>query len=179
MNTSAVFKLVHVDTKQVILKVTAENNLVIAMNPYINATYDYITVTRGDNHNLTIVYKDGNTFSFHWGTRGETLISQELKMLREAVCSFIESQGILLGLTTSKPDGARIFFNSNYGCWQLVVDVSGYYFSKTAKSIVDIQREAKHFVNVKGWATQTSSNGTTVWVAMKPISLAEPKVKMT
>ena len=99
-------------------------------------------------------------------------------MLREAVCTFIENQGILLGLTTSKPTRVKIVFNTNFCCWQLSVD-SGHYFSRTAKSIGDIQREAKRFVKVKGWVTQTSSNGATVWVAMKPISLAEPKVRMT
>lgn len=178
MNTTAVFKLAHVDTKQVVLKVVTENNLVIAMNPYVNATYDYISVTRGDNHNLTIVFKDGHTYSFHWGTSGDTLVSQELQMLREAVCSFIESQGILLGLTTNKPTKAKIVFNPNFCCWQLTVD-SGHYFSRTAKSIVDIQREAKRFVNVKGWVTQTAPTGVTVWVAMKPISLTEPKIRLT
>ena len=178
MNTAAVFKLVHVDKEQVILKVNAENNLVIAMNPYINATYDYISVTRGDNHNLTIVHKDGHTYSFHWGISGATLISQALHMLREAVCTFIESQGTLLDLTTDKPTKACVFFNHNLCCWQLTVD-SGHYFSKTAKSVVDIQKEAKRFINTKGWAKQIAPTGITVWVAMKPISLTEPKIRST
>ena len=49
---SSVFQLVNVDTTQVVLKVVAEDNLTIAMHPYISGEYDYITVTRGEDHIL-------------------------------------------------------------------------------------------------------------------------------
>jgi hypothetical protein len=90
------FNVVANDETQVVLKVTVKDNLQIALNPYIQSDYDYITVTKGPNHTLTVIKKDGTTFSFVWGVGGFTLISDNLERLRKEVVKFIESQNISL-----------------------------------------------------------------------------------
>ena len=89
-----VFELIENNSEMVVLKVNAGDNLTIAMNPYINGTYDYISVTKGKNHILTVIKKDGTSFSFHWGYSGYTLISDSLELLREKVMRFIASNRI-------------------------------------------------------------------------------------
>lgn len=85
-----VFELVEDNDSVVVLKVNADDPLTVALNPYVNATYDYISVTKGENHILTIVKKDGSTFSFHWGISGYTLICDELELLRKKVLHTIK-----------------------------------------------------------------------------------------
>lgn len=91
-----VFELVENNDNLVVLKVKADDNLTIALNPYVNATYDYISVTKGKDHILTIIKKDGTSFSFHWGYGGYTLISEDLELLRKRVVEFIKLNGISL-----------------------------------------------------------------------------------
>lgn len=172
---SSVFQLVNVDTTQVVLKVVAEDNLTIAIHPYISGEYDYITVTRGEDHILTIVYKDGHTFAFNWGASGRTLISDALERLQYEVCCFIEEKGILLDLNTDTVQKACIYYNSNYNKWQLIVNDSGYYWSQTAQSAEDMQKEAKRFISVKGWTEQTAATGIKMWNAVGPFKLTTPK----
>ena len=92
-----IFSIVENNAKQVILKVNANDNLTIARNPFIDSTYDYITVTKDDCHILTIIKKDGTTFSFHWGLGGYTLICESLEELKRHVIAFIYSKNISLG----------------------------------------------------------------------------------
>lgn len=89
-----VFKIVENNSEVVVLKVNSENNLIIALNPYINANMDYISVTKGENHILTVVKKDGSTFNFYWGINGYTLICESLELLRKKVVEFIKLNNI-------------------------------------------------------------------------------------
>lgn len=102
MAKKKIFKIVADDLEKVVIKVNASDNLTIAMNPYVNATYDYITVTKITNNDrtnvLTIIKKDGNTSSFSWGS-STTLISESLKILKRKVVEFCQENGI---------DGIRI-----------------------------------------------------------------------
>lgn len=93
---NSIFKLIENTNKQVILKVDAGDTLSIARHPYVNINYDYITVTKGIDHTLTIIKKDGKTFSFSWGFTGYTLVSDNLHRLRREVCDYIERCGISL-----------------------------------------------------------------------------------
>lgn len=97
MAKKKIFKLVADDMEKVVIKVNASDNLTIAMNPYVNATYDYITITKFTNYErtnvLTIIKKDGNTFSFSWGS-STTLISQNLEILKRKVVEFCKENCI-------------------------------------------------------------------------------------
>lgn len=55
---NSIFKLIENTNKQVIIKVDAGDTLSIARHPYVNINYDYITVTKGIDHTLTIIKKD-------------------------------------------------------------------------------------------------------------------------
>lgn len=96
MNT-IVFELVDNDKTQVILKVNAKDTLTVARHPYISMDYEYITLTKGINHILTTVRKDGKTFSFSWGFCGGTLISENLMRLKDEVCKYLDYIGIDIG----------------------------------------------------------------------------------
>ena len=88
------FSVVSNDDLQVVLKVSVKDNLQVALNPFIQRNYDYITVTKGENHTLTVIKKDGKSFSFNWGEYGFTLISENLERLKREVVKFIKSQNI-------------------------------------------------------------------------------------
>lgn len=79
---------------QVIIKVTAEDALTVAMYPFLSADYAYITITKGGNHIFTVIRKDGTTWNFHWGSHGHTLIGESTEMLRKKTLEFLSGQGI-------------------------------------------------------------------------------------
>ena len=120
---SEVFELVSRQPNQVVIKVNADDNLVVAMNPYINKEMDYITVTRGSNHTLTVIRKNGTTWSFDWGDGGYTLIGDSTKRLKNEVIKFIEYEcNIPLEWDDGKVTKASIFYNRNYDKWQLTLE---------------------------------------------------------
>ena len=85
-----VFEVQEITDEQVILKVNAKDPLTVAQHPYLDATMAYITVTKGDNHILTVIKEDGSRgVSFHWGLGGYTLISKNLTRLQDKVREFI------------------------------------------------------------------------------------------
>ena len=88
------FSVASNDDSQVVLKVSVKDNLQVDFTPLIQRNYDYITVTKGENHTLTVIKKDGKSFSFNWGEHGFTLISENLERLKREVVKFIKSQNI-------------------------------------------------------------------------------------
>lgn len=161
------FTLVTVTNEQVVLKVNAEDNLMIAMHPYISSDYDYITVTRGSNHILTIIYTNGHTFDFHWGIGGYTLISDGLERLRREVCDFIKENHILLDMKSDVIRKATVYYNNNYHKWQLTLNDSGHYWSDKARCQEDMFEEAKMFnVNASEWKHRIAITGIDVWDAI-------------
>ena len=91
---SAIFTLVEQDAEQVIIKVTAIDNYIIAKHPYISSEYDYITLTTGEekDHIFTVIKKDGKTWSFHWGPYSTTIISDNVRRLRDKVLDFLVNE---------------------------------------------------------------------------------------
>lgn len=96
-NLDSVFELLENDSKQVIVKVKADNPLAVARFPFVNGTWEYITVTKKDTHVLTVIRKDGSTFSFHWGLGGYTLIGESLKELQRNITRFLLDKGVNMG----------------------------------------------------------------------------------
>ena len=86
------FSIVQNTPEIIVLKVRPLTNFDVAMNPYLGTDYDYISVTKGENHILTVVKKDGKSFSFNWGIGGHTLISEELELLKNKVIRFIHDK---------------------------------------------------------------------------------------
>ena len=171
--TNSIFRIVETTDEQIVLKVEANDNLTIAKHPYISGEYDYITVTRCRNHMLTIVFKDSHTFSFNWGGNSYTCISQNLELLRQKVCEFIDKQNILLELTSSHIDSAVIYYNTSYRKWQLTLNRNCCYFSETATSLDEMKKDISRFITVCGWAQNVAPTGITVWDAIGSIELTD------
>lgn len=114
------FTLVDNTEEHVILKNEAKSSLDVARFPYVNSQCDYITVTKGRNHILTIINENGGTFDFHWGERGYSLVTEAHDLLRKKVVEFVEKEcAISLEVRTiENPVKAHIFYNSNFGLWQ-------------------------------------------------------------
>lgn len=167
-NLDSIFELESVDTTQVILKVNANNSLKVAKYPFVSTDYDYITVTRGKKHLLTVIKKNGTTFSFHWGEGGYTLISDELELLKHNVMAFIDDCNIIMEYDgTETLTEATIYYNSWYKKWQLSLDRS-HWWSKTAIDSDEMIEECKKFVIADEWKEQKATTGITVWKAINP-----------
>lgn len=159
--------------KQVIIKVLAKDSLTVAKYPYVSAEWDYITVTRGTEHILTVIKKDGSKFDFHWGERGYTLISDGLQELKKAVIAFLEQeQHILLGWDDGKVDEASICYNRNFTAWQLSLTgyrdgcrICTYVRDEKSKSIDDMKAFVKPFVKARTWEYGKAQTGIDIWRA--------------
>lgn len=161
-----VFELINVSNEQVVIKVNAKDNLTVAMNPYISGDYDYITVTRGEHKTLTVVRKDGTTFSFGWGGNRSTLISDNFERLKAKIIEFIYDNNILLNLNTSTVFKASILYNKNFEKWQLNVNDCLAYLSYTAKNADEMINEVKRFLNCSKWIKEKAPTGIDVWTAV-------------
>jgi hypothetical protein len=170
-NLEDIFTLVEAMPKKVIIKVKPVDNLTIAMYPYINSNYDYITVDKGASKILTVIRKDGSTFSFNWGEGGYTLISKELENLKKAVVEYIEDYcHILLDWIDERKKEAHIYFNKNYGLWQLTIEGTGrnrgYWWSDTAQSFEEMAVEVIPYVKARGWEHYIATTGIDCWKAI-------------
>jgi len=172
-NLEKVFTLVEATPGQVIIKVLAEDPLTIARFPFVDSTMAYITVTRGENHILTVTRKDGKTYSFNWGSNGHTLISDSLEELRKAVVEYIEDyMHILLEQTNWQTKEATIYFNKYFDKWQLTLEGKGsgrqcaHWWSKTAKSYEEMAAEVIPYVKARGWEPKIAATGIQTWKAI-------------
>lgn len=105
-----------------ILKVAVKTPLEIAMHPYLSSNYEYITITKGCNHILTVVKEDGTTFSFHYGFSGDTLVTEDLTMLKNKAMDALEKYGVIMGAETMElPYKMDIFYDTNYRGWQAML----------------------------------------------------------
>ena len=167
------FEIVERTPDKVILRVLAKDSLTVARHPYVSADWDYITVTRGKNHNLTVIEKDGSKFDFYWGESGYTLISESLKKLKLAVIEYLEKENyILLDWDDGKVNHASICYNGNFESWQLTL--GGYRYGdmirafardKKIRSVEEMIEYAKNFVNAKGWEKVKAETGIDLWKA--------------
>ena len=167
------FEIVERNSDKIILKVLAKDSLTVAKHPYVSAEWDYITVTRGKEHVLTVIKNEGSTFNFHWGESGYTLISEGLKKLKLAVIDYLEKENyILLDWDDGKVNQASICYNGNFESWQLKLE--GYRYGSTIRafardkkirSVEEMIEYAKHFVNAKGWEKVKAETGIDLWKA--------------
>jgi len=170
--TNEIFSIVSHDKEKIVLKVSIEDNLTAAMHPYISRNCEYITVTRGKNHILVAINKDGTSFSFQWGSNGYEIIDERTTMLKLKVREFISSQGLLIDLDDDKISEATICFNPNWRKWQLTLNDKAYYWSDKATNIDEMIAESKKFVDASLWEHSIAITGIDVWKAKLPDKLA-------
>lgn len=113
------FELVENTEKQVILKNVAKDALSVAKFPFVSGDYEYITITKGENHTLTVIQEDASSFHFNWGS-STTVIDDNMKRLRREAVEFVEREcAIVLGAECmDEPKEAHIYYNTNYKSWQ-------------------------------------------------------------
>lgn len=121
------FSLVENTDEMVILKNEVKRPIDIAKNPWLSSDDEYVTITKGRDHVLTLVKTNGKTVSISFGGRGHTLISDNFRRLKEKAIETAHVFGVLLEIpTTKKPDNVCIFYNDNYKMWQAVLTVNGF-----------------------------------------------------
>ena len=111
-----VFELFEETNEQVIVKVNAKDPLTVARHPYVTAQMEYVTVTRGEDNNFTIVRNDGSTFSFHEGRRGHTVVSEDVERLKRELKSFLAHEHVFLDARTNLNPYAAEFYEHK-GRW--------------------------------------------------------------
>lgn len=160
--SNSIFSIAEVTDDYVIVKVNADDNFTVARHFYIQRDYDYITVTRGCHHIITVIRKDGSTFSWGCGGGRSTIVDDATDLLRNKLFEFIDAQNILLDLTFSQIEKVRIG-RSKRTQWHWTMRLvnkdgrySNEYISK-ATSFDDMVKDVSRFVHVKKW-TQVDSN---------------------
>lgn len=164
-NLENIFYLKHIDDEKIIIQVLADDTFKVAMFPFVSSNWEYITVTRGKNHTLTVIKKDGTTFGFHWGFNGHTLIDDSLESLKKNVLKFINESNILLEYNGGKNESAKIYYNSNYKKWQLTINDDVHYWSDTAQSLPEMKEDCERFVLANNWVHRRAVTGIDVWDA--------------
>lgn len=85
-----VFKFKYMDKEKFIAEVCANDELTVAMNPFVSSDYKFITIFRTPrDYTITIIKEGGKTFSFEKGM----LVSDNLRILRRKVFEFAREYG--------------------------------------------------------------------------------------
>ena len=168
---SDVLKLVEATNELVIVEVNPDlTPLEKARAPWApNARY--VSVTRGKNHTMTFIKEDSSTWSINWGYTGSTMISDSLLETRNRIVKFIEQEyGIPLDLTSDKIVAATIYFNSNFGKWQINLTDSkgnsGNVWFMNADFEDMINKHAVKYVGTCAWEEAIAPTGITIWKAL-------------
>ena len=169
---SNIFEFVKADSQKAILKVKEVNNLTIAEYPFISSKMDYITITRGRRHTMTVINKDGSTWSVNWGEGGVTMCTDSVNALKWAARDFFQLEcGILLDLTTDNSEikEASIFYNHNFRAWQLHLRVGPYQeqnlWFKDCYDEDGVIEKAKQYIGNRTWKYKMAPTGIDTWVA--------------
>ena len=171
-----IFKLVSVDAEKAIIEVGELDLLDLAEHPYLDVDNKYITVTRGDDHILKVINKDGSSWSIVWGYHGATRCGDLVNKLKGAVVDFLQNEcGILLDMTidNSEIEGATVFYNRHYGSWGMTVYAEGQNQSVRLKGCKDKDEaieKATKFVGHRDWNYLRSETGLDTWEAVYDLS---------
>ena len=160
-----IFELVSNSREQVVLKVNAKDPLTVALNPYVQSNYEYITVTKGPNHTMSVINNEGKRWSIEWGERGHTLIGASTERLKQEVLKYIGSLDISIEYQGQPVKQVNVFYHSFFKKWEISITPTFgphiAHFSVKATNLEDIKAEAEAIIPFpcKGWKPYTSSNG--------------------
>lgn len=160
-----IFELVSNSREQVVLKVNAKDPLTVALNPYVESDYEYITVTKGPNHTMSVINNEGKRWSIEWGERGHTLIGTNTERLKQEVLKYIGSLDISIEYQGQPVKQVNVFYHSFFKKWEISITPTFgphiAHFSVKATNLEDIKTEAEAIIPFpcKGWKPYTSPNG--------------------
>ena len=169
---SEIFEFVKADNQKAILKVKEVDTLTIAEYPFINAKMDYITITRGKRHTMTVINKDGSTWSVNWGEGGVTLCTDSVDKLKWAARDFFQREcKILLDFTSEKIEAAKVFYNSYFHSWQISFEGNRAEQNIWVKAADEHEamKIANEYIGDKQWHYQRAQTGIDMWVAEFPL----------
>lgn len=155
-----IFEVADNSLDTLVIKVKKLSPLEVALHPFVSANMQYITVSKGRNHTLTVIYENGHHGDrFNWGDSGYTLISDGLEDLKKAVIKFAEDENrILLDADFTKITEAYICYNNNFHAFQLFVGGEGRnyacYRNYNIRSIDEMRKCAEEFIKVDGWTSR-------------------------
>ena len=178
-----IFSIEDIDSDIIVLKVNCNSTLDAAKHPYVSMNDDYISLTRGKDHLMSIIHKDGSSTNFHFGRRGHTIIGKDLEMLKSKVLDFLHENNILIGYQHEPLYAANVFYNSNYKQWELTLEMTKgdnvYYFSNTAKNADEMIEECKPFVEADEWNFGKAQTGIDIWRAENPtFNIVDTEIKV-
>ena len=94
------FRLVQNTEDLVVLEVAVYSSLEIALHPYLNTDWKYISISKGVNNTLTIIDKDGKSKMYqinHFSSKDRTKeLPVQISKLRKKVLETILKYGILI-----------------------------------------------------------------------------------
>ena len=115
-----ILELVHVDESKVVVKFKELSNLEKAMTSWVLPNAEYVTITRGRDHIMTIIRNDGSSWSIEWGDSGCTVMSKSLIESRNRIVDFIEQECYIL-LNITKATKATVLYNRHVCSWQITL----------------------------------------------------------
>ena len=168
-----VLELVHVDNNKVVVKFKELSNLEKAMNPWVLPNAEYITITRGKRHVMTVVTKDGGSWSISFGEGPMTMISDSLLESRRQIVSFIEKECLIpidLTIPNDKITQAKVFYNQWLNSWQVQLHGEGYgqevqIWDRNCNNEYDAINLANKFIGVRTWKKGIAQTGIDIWEA--------------
>jgi hypothetical protein len=166
----AVLELYKETPEQVILKINITDPLTAAENSWLNADWEYITITRGNKHIMRFIKKDLSNWSIQWGDGGCTCISDGLLETKRKIIDFVENKcHILLDYAGQPIERATIFYNSYFGAWQLTLagrtpsSWTACYWDDTVHNVEEMKISANRFVDTADWVYKVAQTGIDTW----------------
>ena len=166
-----VLELVHYNNDRVIVKFKELSNLEKAMNPWVLTGAEYVTITRGRDHIMTVITKDGGSWSISWGDNGCTMISDSLLRSRKEIVAFIEKDCFIpldLDVPNFWIEAENVYYNNNVGYWQANFEAQGKrsrIWDKEWVCAKDAINFAKNIIGDCEWFKGTAQTGIDIWRA--------------
>ena len=116
------FTLVKNTEEMAILKVMVKMPWEIAQHPYLSSDYEYITITKEEKNDFTIVKEDGTTLSFS----DNTILDASFDKLRNKILDTLKKYGIVINVQTMElPQKMEIYYYSDYKKWLVNLSFDG------------------------------------------------------
>ena len=150
----------------ILLKIIGDKKSCI-LTGVLDGDEDFIRVTKGEDHTLTIFFKDGRHFSYDFGTSGYTLISSGEEIRRNAIKEVIQNDletsledttGFNLPQKKADTKGKKVTFKiMNDNC----IHKNGRFYKLTSNIMEEIRQ---NYENIKEVENYTAPNGCKVKV---------------
>lgn len=92
------FDLLRNEKDHVVLEIPWDrmSELDVKGDPIWSGNEEYIKVTKGEDHIMTIRDKDGNEESFNFGLSGRTLVSEKTERKKKAIMDFLKDEMVIM-----------------------------------------------------------------------------------